>query len=151
MVVIDMFFIDSVTKITERTDMIHYGEDVFPLSYTKYTGINDLFDNFDDKIQMLFTLAKYHSRWTSLSRDDFFVSPDPFNGHKRLLTVETGLKKPEKIIDENILPEEYTVNMEYLEKIIQLCQEKDIEVLLCTIPYVFSERKQIFQNYGYVL
>lgn len=151
MVVIDMFFIESVTKITERIDMIHYGEDAFPLSYTKYIGINDLFDSFDDKIQMLFTLAKYHSRWTSLDREDFIVKADPFNGHKRLLTVETGLKEPEKIIDENIIPEEYTVNMEYLEKIIELCQEKDIEVLLCTIPYVFSEKKQIFQNYGYVL
>lgn len=152
MVVIDLYGMGYNEKVPPTSiERVHFAWDAFPISFSKVIGVYDVYNNFDDKMEMLFTLAKYHSRWTELTREDFNVPLNKYNGCEMLFEVAVGLNKTEYIVDENTLPDKYDVSMEYIQKIIELCQEKEIKVLLCWLPYRCSEEEQIDMNYGYYL
>ncbi len=151
LVVIDLNFIYSSEKIAS-SDTIHTTFDAFPLSYSKFETVNDLFDddNNDKKLEMLFTLAKYHTRWSMLKEYDFISQTNYNKGAYTDARVATDIEKPQNI-NKDILPSDDTVGMEYLKKAIELCQSKGIEVLLVGIPYSISEEEYTYFNYGYVL
>ncbi len=147
-VAIDLYYLSSNEKFDER--YIHSTLASYPLSYSKFLTVNDLFENKDEKIEGLFTLAKYHDRWVKLGQPDF----TPERNYHKGAEVRTQVfinNINQSCIDKSVLPNDYTVGMEYLEKAIELCQSKGIEVLLTGIPYPMSEEEQIYFNYGYVL
>ena len=99
------------------------------------------------RMEYLFNLSLYHSRWEELGRED--------------LKPGTGLEKGAELREEvtvNVPPtlipkEEYDptdrLNKQYLQKIIDLCKEKKIEVVLMYIPYTMPEGDQQVANWGY--
>lgn len=150
LVVVDLFALDADQKVFRNIDQVHNAFDAFPLTGTKYRAVNDLFDNFDDKVEMLFPFAKYHSRWNELSSDDFSWHGN-YNAGFEIRTDIEKCAEDTGTADEDVLPDQYTVSMTYLEKLIEYCDERNIEVLLCYIPCMEPREEQIYSNYGYVM
>src|SRR5699024_5750378 len=111
--------------------------DSYPISYTKYEAIKDLFNNenvLDNEINFLFNFSLYHSRWNELTKEDFIISKDYEKGAESRIAVST----PNQVSNFEKVPvydEEETVNMEYLRKVIEYCQKNNIEILITYLPY----------------
>lgn len=146
-VVIDLYAVDGDSKVNVK--YLHNFTDNMPLSLTKIRMVMDLLEPAD-WAEYLFELSLYHSRW-----DDDFGSDD--------LHPATGLEKGAELREEvvvNVAPElipkeEYDpterLNKQYLQKIIDLCKEKQIDVVLMYIPYSIPEGEQTVANWGYVI
>ena len=134
-VVIDCLAISNNTKVSTNFDYAHLSFDVFPLSYTKYLAVSDLmFDDMEhSKWDLLFPFSKYHNRWNQLTDADFFVEYNCEKGAE----MRVDLVEPlcyEKIPADNKMVGD-TVAIDYLERIIQECNGRGIEVLLTYIPF----------------
>ena len=89
-----------------------------------------------------FTNLRFHSRWTDLQREDF--SYDMLSSHYELKGYNAGMGFPEKPQHFAHLPfdaassqekeEPREIMLEYLNKILQLCRENGIEVILVKTP-----------------
>lgn len=147
LVVVDLFLLDEDTKTHENINFAHRAFDAFPLNRSKWRVVNDLFDDSGDRTEMLFPFAKYHSRWSSLDEGEGIVSSLGFEFGDALFS---GAEDPGKV-SKDALPKDYTVSMEYVERLINFCKEREIEVLLCYIPCTEPLETQVYHNYGYVL
>lgn len=134
-VVIDCLAIRGNNKISDNFDYAHLSFDVFPLNYTKYLAVNDLMsdDIEHSKWDLLLPFSKYHNRWNQLTSDDFNVAYNCEKGAEMRVDLVEPLCH-DKIPAENKLTED-TVAIAYLEKIIQECSNRGIEVLLTYLPF----------------
>lgn len=150
LVVVDLYCLYQDKKFSPNIDFAHNTFDAYPLTYTKYNAVKDLFVDSDDKLEMLFPFVKYHSRWNEITSEDFAKSGKYTAGFE-IYTKVFAYAKDTDIPDKDVLPDDYTVSMIYLEKIIEYCNERNIEILLCNIPYLGQTERQVYNNYGYVM
>lgn len=141
LVVVDCFRA-ILTDKSDSAERMHEAFDAFDFSLTKYNAVNDLMDDSEkyteqDRINILFKLSAYHSRWEELKEIDFGNSFVDSKGGE----VMTNVVVPREISTTSekmeITPEMEGVN--YLRKIIEACQKKGISVLLTYLPYQVSE------------
>lgn len=112
----------------------------FKNNYTKLQMINDPnYDfTFEDKVSSFFPLLRYHDRWKEIGVKDFAKLTKDYTSYTKGLvmtstvkpssTGNTYMNKPNnKIKFENN-------SYEYLEKIYNLCKEKNIELFILEIP-----------------
>ncbi|MCD8189967.1 MAG: hypothetical protein LUD78_07070 [Clostridiales bacterium] len=98
------------------------------------TGLDNISESF---LSYLIPIAKYHSRWSELEALDFgqgLNSDVAYRGFNIAEQCKKGLDYDKMIID-NDDPEEdvrelYSYQREYFEKIVEYCQENDIELVL---------------------
>lgn len=127
---------------------LHEAFDAFPLSYTKWEAMNDLMKDQArmedemlysdlDRLNLLFPLSAYHSRWDEIGANDF--------SHKFVDTkgceFVTNIAEPIEISN-TTEKTEITDEMQgivYLRKIIEECQNRDISILLTFLPYPTDE------------
>ncbi len=145
LVVIDTYMVHHTDKLNKvKRVESHYTLDSYPISYTKYLTIKDLFDGediLDKSVEYLFDFSLYHSRWNELTKDDFIVN----NQYEKGAESRIKVTEPEKINNFSEIEkyrDEETINMKYLRKMIEYCQENNIEVLVTYIPYP-ADTKQI--------
>ena len=150
LVVVDLYALNWENKLDKNIDYAHDALDAFSLNLTKWQCAWDLFDNLDDRMQMVFPFAKYHGRWNEIKKEDFYIAKNIAAGWQFRMGINTEIKKPE-LPDEGALPEKKTLSMEYLERLVTECKERDIDVLLCYIPCAEKTENQVYGNYGYVL
>lgn len=143
-VVIDLYAVDGDSKVNEQ--YLHNFTDAMPFSTLKIEMVRDLLVP-EKRMEYLFNLSLYHSRWEELGRED--IQP------------KTGLEKGAELREEvtvNVPPtlipqEEYDptdrLNKQYLQKIIDLCKAQQIEVILMYVPYTMPEGDQQVANWGY--
>ena len=92
----------------------------------------------DSKLSYLFPILKYHTRYTELSELDFMHGhTDFFQGY--ILTAGSYLPEtPAQLLpadDDSVAPTEFSpLSLEYLEKIRDLCEEKDIDLVFFKTP-----------------
>ena len=88
-------------------------------------------------------ISRYHTRWKN-----FNLSYLAYNSHKQhdylkgygYLTNAAGLGKPNvEINDELLQPYEYCV--EYLDKIVDLCNKKGIKLIFTMTPYIYAREE----------
>lgn len=114
---------------------VHTSMDAFPLSIKKVNAVVDLFDSLNDRLEMLFKIAIYHSRWSELKREDFdyTYSLSDYKGSSPLLAMV------HRELESNKTPSEKgqydTLSREYLYKIIDLCRDNNIQLLLINTGY----------------
>ena len=163
LVVIDCLSLSSNTKSSDKFSYIHHSLDAFPLSKTKLSAIADLLDDPEmDKMQregtareikdrtsieLLWNYSVYHARWTELTEDDFAVPYTKEKGAESRIAVAT----PNEILSvpaDNKMEGE-TVGTEYLRKMIEDCQGREIEVLLVNLPFPASKSKHMDANRVY--
>ncbi len=126
----------------------HEAFDAFPLSLTKVKAISDLMYNerrkednetYNSKecMNILFPLSAYHSRWESINERDFINNYIDTKGSEFEKTVATPIE-----VSNTSEKYEITPNIQgfmYLEKIIEECQKRNIEILLTYLPYPVDE------------
>ena len=154
--VIDCMGLESNFKtFPERFEQVSVTLDAFPLSRTKIRAAMDLLDDpyMDEAIangeteamegrdpfSLLWPFSIYHRRWKELKASDFVPSYNREKGGRmmagRMRQRNIGAISPEAKLEGD------TVGIEYLEKMIQLCQSRGIEVLLINVPYPAIEEQ----------
>lgn len=159
LVVIDCFELDVNVKSSSLFSYGHFSFDAFPLNDTKLSAVRDLLDDPQMKqiqgeeekertgMELLWNYPVYHMRWSELTERDFAVPSTKEKGAEFRL----GVAMPDEMVKipaESKLEGE-TVGTEYLRKMIEDCQNRDIEVLLMFVPYPAGERSQMSANRVY--
>lgn len=156
LVVVGVKDVEKSYKLSGSSSDVHTALDCYPLSLTKLRAVNDLMDDpyavddsgvryADMKGEYLFTLGKYHSRWSELSTSDF-------GGYalNRQKGAETGTgvadARDYDLIDEEQAAEEGGWGYVYLRRILGECADRGMEVLLVHLPYIASEEEQMAAN-----
>ncbi len=144
LVVIDTYGYTSDDKASEGHNEIF---DTFPYSTIKKEAVEDLFPT-THRLDYIFPFSIYHSKWNSIDKNCFMKGTDLYFYGKG--SDENGLNgtdypiwvEPQNDIgpinDTDVVNVE-SVGKDYLIKMIELCQENDIDVLLTTIPYCVND------------
>ncbi|MCI8430749.1 MAG: hypothetical protein HFI16_10955 [Lachnospiraceae bacterium] len=156
LVVIDLYKISMNEKIgrDEETgelfkEYLHDYMDALPMSWTKLQAIWDLLPP-GDRMEFLFDFSLYHERWSLLGKEDFDPVKSPEKGAEGYAEIVSTTGPVELATD--VRNEENTLGKYYLEKMIELCQKKGIEVLLTCIPYGgITEEDREWINSGYTI
>lgn len=133
------------------TSAVHIQMDVFPLSINKIKMMNDLFDNWGDRIPFLYNFYLYHNRWNELLEEDFKDRGsiiDKIN-YGSVHSINVSIPNTYPKLDKDDKLEDDTLNVEYLRKMIEECQANGIDVLLTYIPYPANEDRQREANTVY--
>lgn len=126
------------TERKQSVSLFHDSIDSFPLTMTKIKTINDLISDYDIKKEFWWNLYAYHGRWSSVNKEDFQIAAGQ-NIKKNYLgslpehTINPNFKFYRSSQIEEPLADN-TVCVEYLYKIIEECQKRNIEVILTFLP-----------------
>ncbi len=153
LVVLDIRAIDiENNKVSpEHAAQTHESFDRMPLSRNKIAAIYDLFPK-GERMEYLFDFSIYHTRWKEIDQT-FFEEALPSEEKGADLDNSNNFDqtkiyelKPPKIYDKSEMNAGETVGKEYLRKIIELCREEGIEILLTSLPYAPNHAYQKWLN-----
>lgn len=146
LIVIEMYMSLVDTKIVNAPSA-HKTLDNIPLSLTKIKAIKDCIEP-EARLEYLLTLSAYHSRWKSLTGKDFDINK--YDYQKGAL-VYKGVYQQEtpEIIDSSLTQDITEIPLEYINKIIDLCDKKNTDLLFVTTPYYASPEEQKKLNMVY--
>lgn len=156
LVVVDLYKIALNEKISQDEETgellkgyLHDYMDSVPLSGVKVQAVTDLLPS-EDWMEYLFDFSMYHERWSSLGQTDFVLERSCEKGAEAYAGI-VGAEGPAAVAS-NQRMESDTVGKQYLRRIIELCQEKEIEILLTYIPYGgIDKEKRMWANCGYTI
>lgn len=138
LVVIDTYTTVSDEKYADSLiTSLHESLDSMPLSMTKIQTVYDMFPE-GNRAEFLVPFCIYHNRWESVT-EEYFQKPVSYqkgsyeNGALAIPLV-APMEKIDNMADEETVVTE-TLNLAYLRKSIELCQEKEVPVLLMITPY----------------
>lgn len=149
LMVIDCYGLGNNTKVsTANFGYAHVALDSFPLSLTKVKAALDLtndpqreemIENGDldvsqrgSALELLWPFSVYHSRWNQLTNADFHI---PYSCEKGA-DYRIGLAQPvESHPPSKNKMGNAGIGLEYLKRIIEECQSRNIEILLTYLPY----------------
>lgn len=142
-IVLDTYKVHRDVKNIE-SKLVHTGFDSIPLSVEKVKGICDLFSTWDNRFEYIYDFSIYHNRWEKLGRSDFYVEPSITNGGKfKDLVID---KSDYKMIPKEDKSGTDTVSFTYLEKIIEECKRRGIQLVLTNIPFCSAKKVQRAMN-----
>lgn len=147
------------TKINSSEGCTRKAIDSLKWSFSKIKAIKDIcrIDQEQSLLGYFFPIVRYHSRWSELTRKDFLAyyfamrnryelkGYDPFDEKNRN---ESWI--PYRLGDSAQYDEEFPGMGEYLNKIISLCNEKGIMLMLVYTPSTEAtiERHNVLQSYA---
>lgn len=99
-------------------------------------------------------LPRYHTRWKNLNSKMFTYNPhkdrDFLKGYGLTFNSNEELKNPD--FKTNLISEPYEFSVEYLDKIVNLCEKENIKLIFTMTPYIYNEKEaEIFnwiENYA---
>lgn len=103
----------------------------------------------DDWFNLAVRFTKYHSRWSELTRADFEYRKSEMNDYSKGFYVLTDTCKDgvhtdmADVLDSTPL---FPKNREYLDKIIELCKNEKIELLLLKTPSNSTKEQKMYYN-----
>lgn len=100
---------------------------------------------FKYKLSYYFPFLMYHSRWEDMKPHDFSFGANAWLKGSKLDMHTRSFKNPGMYIKPKKIPQ---VNLEYLDKIIKLCDEKDIRLVMFASPYVLQNSKRYRRRQG---
>ena len=157
-IVVDTYTIGLNRKYS-TPEFMHKWMDAIPFSMTKLQAIWDLIDDKakDEEIangeaeesskgtvlEFIWSLCKYHSSWGEITSDSFVYDKSPEKGAEMRL----GVFPKDKVNEytDNIISDDST-GFEYLGKIVELCKEEDIQLVLVNLPMSRSEYDWEYSN-----
>ena len=143
LVVID---VDNYWQKSEPEEVLmgyHEFADAFPLTKAKIQTTCELFEDEETRREIIFPFWLYHSRWNDLSKNDLKKSETSFYLKGYEFTTDTSMVEIPQIIgsqEGELFQDAY--GLEALKKVIQLCREQGIEVLLTPVPYIADVQEQ---------
>lgn len=144
LVVIDCFNIVSDRMYSDSIEQAHLSLDAFPLTYEKVADIHELIQDSKLEKEFLWDFVTYHNRWDSLTLNDIHPNYNVEKGAEIYVAVAVPNEVAPFSPDNKF--EEETNGTKYLEKMIELCQEKEIEVLLTYLPFPSASTDQAEAN-----
>jgi len=124
-------------KTNDNINYMHMIFDSMPFGRIKIEALMDLYDQKEDIERFLFSFSLYHNRWDELVKEDFFYKP--VCGKMGLWTgcevVSTEL--PDFSVSQ--IEQVDNVSTQYLEEIIELCEVREIELLLTFLPFDMND------------
>lgn len=148
LMVIDVAGIEWNEKIRPERygiDQQHISFDWAPLTREKIAMTNFLFDDVQTRLEFIFPLSIYHGRWEELKEEDV----NPLYTYEKGAETRIGWSYPDEftLIDEKeAYLNEGELGSEYLKKMIEQCQDREMEVLLINLPYPASKESQQAAN-----
>lgn len=140
-IVLDTYFLISGQKIS-NSGYTHKTIDNMPWSVPKVEALADYVqsEGFFNVFEYIVNLSVFHSRWKELEEIDFEALEDDTYGAE----LRFGL---ESFTSYTVIPKEETAEIDpdsllYLNKIIDLCKENSVELILLTTPCI------PFEEYG---
>ena len=147
----DAVFIVNINTLNDGVmteAYLHYLLDYMPFSLNKLALTNHLANlvgyTFAERMEFYVPMLRYHSRWNSLTRNDFNYEIDGLKGasyYETYLYKSTDLTQTYKRSDkkselsENIL---YSVN-----HLLDYCDEENVEVIFVTVPQMRKTVEQV--------
>lgn len=123
--------------------------DKMRFSTNKINVINESVENKSDRLSYYLNIIKYHSRWNELGKADILSLLPNYhlknNGYTYLPKGDVKVEK-NNIKNYKETKELSKKNMKYLNKIIDLAKENNIELILVKSPVEITEEKQIYYN-----
>ncbi len=144
-VVVDLYAVDGDGKVNEQ--YLHNFLDEVPFSLLKIEMVHDLLEP-EKRAEYLFNLSLYHSRWEELGKEDLRPVPGVEKGAE--FRDDVTLNVPPELIPKEDYDPTDRLNKQYLQKLIDLCKEQDIDIILMYVPYTMPEGHQRVANWGYV-
>lgn len=153
LVILDAYMVMFNEKHTkDHTGFLHEMFDPMPNSVDKLNAINDLFSD-DLRKEFLVPFSTNHSRWELC--DESFFRP-VISTYQKGADSNAALGVPsDRLVTSceplELLPTEQkndtmTTGKVYLEKIISLCKENDIEIMLVITPFAADAKLQEWIN-----
>ena len=112
-----------------------------PMSLNKLEMIADLTEGREPKIPYFLTLFKYHDRWKELQRQDFtFERKEMSDATKGYVYLEEATPVTKNLFDQPpVINDICSEDLEYLEKMVALCRENNIQLILLYAPFSMDE------------
>lgn len=134
-IVVDLYkaFLDM--KLENENDIISYTHNIasaFPSDINKLHMLADLIPE-EKRIEFVFPLYLYHSRWKELTEEDFVNQDCYTKGTVPLFgtyDASSFIEVPEE--EKQEVPK---TAMIYIEKIIKVCKENNVEIIFTVLPY----------------
>ena len=135
LIVLDCCLIRYPEKSNDMSSL-HDMMDPYPLTLTKLSAAMDLCDGEEQRgnlYELIFPFSVYHSRWDQLTEEDFSPQTNAANGATPKVNVAAPndfSPSTRKAVLDPALP-----GVVYLEKFIEECQSRGIQLLLTYLPY----------------
>lgn len=159
-IVMDVFDMWPGRKFSTSWGQVHTSLDAFPLSVHKYQMVMDLIDDenmtdgsgnlvYDKRWELLFDLAEYHTRWNSIIEEDFYnrtkleSNSAVWKGASPLVAISP---RDEHIYVENDHLFYDETAKDYLERMIQICADRKVNLLLINTGYDCSDEAKYFAD-----
>lgn len=133
---------ESEEELRNSVSLLHNNMDCWPLSRTKIAAVRDLIQDPEIRKEFLWDFTLYHDRWSTLEPDDFAALGGQLQsgyllGAERRTELYLNPSVGQADDTAQTLPGK-SVCMEYLEKILSVCEERGIEVVLTFLPMASS-------------
>lgn len=144
LIVIDCHGIQANEK-RYNLEYLHLSLDAFPLSRTKLQAVQDLTSNGKEQMALLWDFSTYHNRWTEVGEDDF--KPQLLGTKGAETRINVAVPNEVVYLDPSQKSTEDSVSIQYLERMIEDCQRRGIDVLLTYLPYPATQEQQEDANH----
>ena len=149
-VLVDSFLTDRDYQYLDEPDdpdtsdmaveQLHLNMDAFPMSAMKREALTDLIHDPDIQASFSWPLKAYHARWLSLTKKDFSALSRGYTGSglfgSEIRYGLTGDPTPQISPGTEPAPlERETVGARYLRRIIEVCMDEGIQVIVTQIPF----------------
>ncbi|MGN0132828.1 MAG: hypothetical protein ACI4AA_10340 [Lachnospiraceae bacterium] len=147
-IVLDVFTIYG--EDYEEEGITHINLDDMPISWNKIMAIRDSVPA-GMRYSYYFPLAKYHNTWTDFyegkARLAFYDQADPYKGYSPFVFAaqyeESAKEEVANQIETEPIPERAEI---WLRKIIALCQEENVPLVLIKTPNGNAERQKLYNS-----
>lgn len=135
----ETYMVNDTEEVSDT--VISDAVDPLPLSVNKLRMIADLTQGKKARLPYFLTLFQYNSRWKELSTEDFtFCRKNVSDVHKGYVYLTDSKPVTKNLYDmPPVIEDIRSEDLEYLEKIIALCEENDIQLILLYAPFSMSE------------
>ena len=102
-----------------------------------------------ERLGLVFRFFKYHTRWSELEKEDFEYRKGNMSDYSKgfyVLTSKTGKAVHTELEDVTDTLPITEKNREYLEKIIELCRDKDVRLIMVKAPSNSTEEEKMYYN-----
>lgn len=146
--VVDLYMFNREYDSTDGK-YYHYGIGPFPTSAVKIEAANDLSEDINGKLDKLFPLSTYHSRWKDIIKKDtedidYFMNGCLSYGHSYTMNVVPFENK--EISDSASEIDENSIDVATIKRMINLCNNNGIELIFVSTPYVMESVEQKDMN-----
>lgn len=139
-VVVDIYKVVQDSLINSRTAM-HYTADFMRFGLPKIQMLRELLPR-GERAEYWFDLIAYHTRWKDLTAADFAppdvsgMGSEPLDGHYEPWEGWT-------VLPPEVKAPPMAIEIEYLDRIVELCREEGIELLLLSVPLTTPEDDEL--------